>query len=728
MDMKKTKNNFAKHYFINGLSKCSQIAVVCLILHLISFPVTLGIYTVAEYTKSATLEDTAVVFYVLSVIFSAIAIGAGVMMAIGNFSYLHRKYESDTYYSLPLSNKQRFWCDYFSGLASYIVPVVIAQITTFCVSLFTMHFLPDMKKIEAIGYETSLGNVILKIYALAIVLMIMFYTVTVLACVLCGNIVETILSTILLNCIVPGIIALLGFITFNKVQVINWADMILPLLGKTSPAGGIITFLYNSTIIGDRVFQTGYFLKFIMWILFFTVIYAGFGFLLYKKRKAEAVSKPYVFKGYYYTLVSCITFAICSIIPVETVTLIVPMIIVATVMYMIFEMISNRGFKNLKSAFLRNFATIACSLVVIALLNTSWGFGAAQKLPDADDVESVSFDYINAVTRYYGYYSDEICPIEYTDKDIIKLVSSVHEQSVKDMGLKRAIENYSFDYDQNAMYEEQTDNYYKVTYTLKNGKVVTRNLYLSPDEIYKLTEIETTKQYVDNILKILVEQAENYNIIYVNTIDTVYSSEPNFYYDHDEECYVNTNKDFDNFVAELLTALKTDLSSRTLDFIREPEGFYCNLSAGDLSLFVYESDVNIVRVIEKYLVTMEEDDYYYPPNDDGVAYIDEIVKQDFVKEKTNLQMYYAEIWDEDYSYYIRRSDNEEIMAIEKQLMNAIKPYTFDENVQYAVSMNYCGLYGRWYVSSELNEQAQKLFEYAKAENPNNEYTEEVYID
>lgn len=390
MDTKKTKNSFVGHYFCNGLLKNSQITIVCLILHLISFPVTLGIYTVGEYfgehKKFSTVNDVAEVFFVLSVIFTALAVLAGVMIAMGSFSYLHKKHEADMYLSLPLSDRQRFWCDYLSGLVSYVVPVIIAQVVTFCVSLVTMHFLPEMKSFGTSGYDLSLGKVVLELYALAIVVMIMLYTFTVLACVLCGNIFEALLSTVLINGAIPGLLLLLTYISFNKVWSLEWVNSVIPILSKTSPFGAVFSFVYYADLYGDEAFRTGFMLKFMLWILIFTLIFAALSYVLYKSRKAESVSKPYVFKGYYYALISSITFAICSIIPMSFETLIVPIIVVAVVAYMIFKVIANRGFKNVKSSLLRSLATIGFSLLIIEALNTPWGFGIPQRVPDADKI------------------------------------------------------------------------------------------------------------------------------------------------------------------------------------------------------------------------------------------------------------------------------------------------------------------------------------------------------
>lgn len=715
MDMKTTNKSFVRHYFFNGISKCSQTFIVSIILHLISFPITLGVYTYAEHENSLTMHEVTSVFLVLSVIFTGLAVLAGIMNVLGNFSYLHKKHEADTYYSLPLSNGQRFWCDYLSGLFCYIVPVIIAQIVSFGVSLVTMGLLPETRCVND-DYSINIAKVVLMVYALGIVLMIMFYTISVLACVLCGSIFESLLSTVLLNCAVPGLILLVSFICFNRVYSVDWGEMILPVLAKTSPFGGGFVFVYYLDLLQEELFHTGYFLKYISWIIFFSIVYATLSFLLYKKRKAESVSKPYVFKGYYYALITAITFSICAIIPVSFETLVVPIVMVAMVEYMIFEVIANRGFKKVKFSIIRSVVTICCSIFVICILNNSWGFGIITQIPDEDKIKSVEFGYFSASQYAYDYYSDS--GFEYTDKENIDLITTAHKNSVKDITFKKLLKDFSLNYYDNSEYytfDYYNKRSYKVVYKMNNGKIITRHIYLDSSDIYDLCKLETTEEYVENVIS-YVDLMSNlqYSSLGFSNMTTRYWLD-NYDISYDGE-YQNTSSVFKNFSAEITTALKTDLSKRTLEQIRNPQNMYGVFE----EFIIFDSDENVIRVLEKYKSVMESYDYnmtYLYEDEEGNSQYTEapifvrlVANGNFTEDLTNLG-----IMNENTEYY--RCDayygNSEIMELEEKIMSALVPYTFDENIKYAVCLDNSSFNCWMYVPTRFNADVEQLIAYAK---------------
>ena len=100
MAMKQTNNRSAvKHYFFHGIKRNLTISIVCLFLHLISFPVALGslTYFMKKYADDGFYTDTYMldILCTLSVIFTAVAVAAGILMALVNFSYLRKKHEAD---------------------------------------------------------------------------------------------------------------------------------------------------------------------------------------------------------------------------------------------------------------------------------------------------------------------------------------------------------------------------------------------------------------------------------------------------------------------------------------------------------------------------------------------------------------------------------------------------------------------------------------------------------
>lgn len=408
MAMKLFKNPAAKHYFKTGLKKNRKFFVICLILHMISFPLAFAMLSVDVLTDNR--EETMFgIFTALAYVFSTIAILMGVIIAIHSFSYLHKKPETDTYMSLPLSDKQRFFSDYFSGLLTYIAPVMISSVFTF-ISIVIANAVINSNPASGMSigsivydeYTISWAAVVLEVYIIAIVAMIMFYTLITLACTLCGSLFETIVHSFILNGAIPGMIALLCFVMFSRVPGVEYFSITLPIMSKTSPLGAFIGYIVCIAIV-DEVWLFPFFIKFVLWLAAFAALYLGLAFLAYKKRKGEDVAKPYVFKGYYYGILSCMTFAICSIIPIEYGMLIIPMIVVAAVAFLAFEVITSRGFKKFGKSLIKCACTITASILLIGILDNGWGFGAGRRVPDADDVKSVCVRNLETATGIEMY-------------------------------------------------------------------------------------------------------------------------------------------------------------------------------------------------------------------------------------------------------------------------------------------------------------------------------------
>lgn len=105
------------------------------------------------------------------------------LCGISGYSYLHDKTQLDTYHSLPVSRTQLFWSRYLSGMIQFFFPFVIH--TLFCAGIaagrgaFTIETVSSM-----ISYIT-----------LQLVVFVLAYGMTVLAVVLTGNIIVSILGT-----------------------------------------------------------------------------------------------------------------------------------------------------------------------------------------------------------------------------------------------------------------------------------------------------------------------------------------------------------------------------------------------------------------------------------------------------------------------------------------------------------------------------------------------------
>ncbi len=709
MAMKLFKNPAAKHYFKAGLKKNRKFFVICLILHMISFPLAFTMLSI-DIVADKSYDFLFGAFFALSWVFTAIAVLLGVIIAIQNFSYLHKKQETDTYMSLPLSDKQRFFGDYFSGLLTYIAPVIISAVftfITFAIAAAVINANPEcgmsIAPLEYGEHTIGWGQLMIEIYLIAIVAMIMLYTIITLACTLCGSLFETIVHSFILNGAIPGMIALLCFVMFNRVPGVDVLKIMLPIMSKTSPLGAFIGYLNYTDLMNEAVFLFPFFIKFWLWLAVFTVLYVVIAFLAYKKRKAEDVAKPYVFKSYYYAIISCVTFAVCAIIPIGFDILLIPMIVVAAVAFLAFELITNRGFKKFGKSLIKCALTITASILLIGILDNGWGFGIGRRVPDADDVESVTIENMEMVMGVEIDYDG----VEFFEKDAIEAVITAHtkaaDRACDESEFPGILKDYySYDsYNWDRYYGYDYARTTTITYKLKNGSSITRE--------YKFNEEE--RKIISSAALMSKDYARNEADEFVRSNRT-YRDEWNFYITvHDaiqkdeytiatrikglpgDDWMLVSEDEYNTFVKEIAEAIEKDILDRTYEQVMQPYG-YC----GKIGYFAfYEYDENILATLEKYKM--------------HITPISEVVKKlDYIPIRTVS-------FNDDDRFFSDLVQSDRQLEIVKQLLMVVypaernRPSSYYERLEeYSIIIN--GDHFDLFIPDEYSDIARELFDMA----------------
>ncbi len=298
------KKSFFKTHFKNTILENKKFLFIVSVLHLIGYPVIA--FTIRYYSEHPDNTDES--YAIASCIALAIAILSGAIIAISIFNYLYKKSTVDMNLSLPLTTRQRFLSEYFAGLTIYIVPAIIGGLIGTVILLTGKHELMEFLK-----YTIYIGSIV-------IIGMILYYSLTVLILSCCGSLFETILSTLLINAMIPASIYLLSYtIISNDSFGLSSNSLFLNQIFISSPIGNaafIIYFFDNVNMYGNV--NTNLYVHWLIPTLIFTVLIVLLSYFLYKKRKAEQVSKPYVYKFIYYAILFFVTFCIISIFKVST--------------------------------------------------------------------------------------------------------------------------------------------------------------------------------------------------------------------------------------------------------------------------------------------------------------------------------------------------------------------------------------------------------------------------
>ena len=579
------KKSFFKTHFKNTILENKKFLFIVSVLHLIGYPVIA--FTIRYYSEHPDNTDES--YAIASCIALAIAILSGAIIAISIFNYLYKKSTVDMNLSLPLTTRQRFLSEYFAGLTIYIVPAIIGGLIGTVILLTGKHELMEFLK-----YTIYIGSIV-------IIGMILYYSLTVLILSCCGSLFETILSTLLINAMIPASIYLLSYtIISNDSFGLSSNSLFLNQIFISSPIGNaafIIYFFDNVNMYGNV--NTNLYVHWLIPTLIFTVLIVLLSYFLYKKRKAEQVSKPYVYKFIYYAILFFVTFCIISIFKVSTGSSdytaqtdstpidasFFPAVMCSGIVFFIMEIISNRGFKKFWLSILKFAGTITCIYAVLLLCHATNGFGANKYVPLEGAVDNVIIDFDNTSTYNLPIRN------KHTIHDVVSLHEKVIKEKYEDKNTshKEIPESELDQRIKNGALATYNRNNISITYYLKNGSILTREYNVSDEQMEQLyASMMTGRDYAEYCYHKLsysfafrVENDKNArNIEIYNKINQKIST---------------TKLTVDEF-SKLIKAYKNDIENMSAD------SFYTDKIIGtiDLEYPIRESFINTLNFLEEY--------------------------------------------------------------------------------------------------------------------------------
>ncbi|MGN0674825.1 MAG: hypothetical protein ACI4KG_03685, partial [Oscillospiraceae bacterium] len=428
---------------------------------------------------------------------------------------------------------------------TYLAPFLAVQVISLLLTGYGMLFMDGKTFMEIYSpYQKSyvcdifgqIMPILLKLILGSTLCMLMLYTTAVLITVCCGSKFESIAYTILINVIIPSTILCVMFSMLDSLYGINAEVPGVKAIMYTSVAGGVIA---TTDWASQGDYMMGNSMNYGIWALIFFLITAALGtlaFFLYKKRRAEQVSKPFVFKLAYYIIITGAMFCIVSCFVMAEST-VIPAIITTAIIYMIFEVVTNRGFKRFWLSIIKYAVTVAAAYAVIIIGIQTEGFGAVQRIPSASSVKSIELSYGGFYGDFsnlnnYDYYSfgNSDAPLLIKDKTNIDTIVDAHHAIIDFYNEHKTLSSYSNYYELNdviddSAYLTQSNSYLLIKYNLKNGGSFTRRYYgHSADAAEILGRLDITDEYKRQIAekyknKILDAKKEFENYIGSTEID-----------------------------------------------------------------------------------------------------------------------------------------------------------------------------------------------------------------
>lgn len=539
----------ALHNWRQNVLGDKKLFIILAVLHLIAAPAVMLAMIISVYTGQKDIDA----YGVIGTMTTALAGFLGIFPAVDSFSCLHNKSVVDMRLSLPLNAKQRFFSNYFSGLFTYIAPFLGAQVVSLLLTGYGLIFMEGrtfyheyvgadgvLEKVPFVcDYFTYAAPMLLKLILCGLLAMLMLYTVTVLITVCCGSKFESIAYTILINAVLPLTVVCVTNSIFGDLYGIEPYAPMYRLIAFTTVAGGIF-FAIDWAAAGGGLLGTVD-INPAMWTVVFLIITAAIGalaFFLYGKRRAEQVSKPFVFKLVYYVIITCAMFCLVSTLLTDSTVGLIPAIIITAIVYMIFEVVTNRGFKRFWVSIIKYAFTFLAAFAVVLVGDKTGGFGAVTRIPSESSVVSVEiggfgytgvyglFSYADSYFRDYNYYGgndsyDALrAPIVFSDKESIKAVLDAH----------RAMIDFYTEYGETDRFSSYATvrKDFNIRYHLTGGRTLERSYsFYDAQAMNALARLDLTEEYKSAV-------AEKYKNI-ISRIPEMYKSELEYNRENNKE-------------------------------------------------------------------------------------------------------------------------------------------------------------------------------------------------
>ena len=466
------------HNFRFNVKDNMKLMIVIFVLHFAAAPLLL--ITMLTQLAASHSPDIDGGFIAAAVIGTGLAAAAGMICALSVFKYLYKKSAVDMRLSLPMTTGQRFVSDFLSGLFIYVVPFIGAELISLLLTLIG-HLAFDGKLITEktvlengeINYYSWKCHVFEELYPFiwrtilgGLMLMVMFYVITVIAAGCCGNIFESAAYDILLCGLVPLAVVLAVSTVSQNIKGFSENTYLIKLVPWCGPFGGAYGLVIAlESLRYDLNYEYGYNdygLGFGKWFIIFTLITAALGFaayLIYRKRKAEDTGKPVVFGIFYHIIMTVGIFSLCYLMIMNGTQNFVPVFVISFIIYFVMHVIRNRGFGKIVKGLVIYAVTVLLSVGSFLLLNDTKCFGAGDFVPAADKVTK-------AETRYTGQLENTYITskkYEIRDPEALRILTQVHRDIID-----------SYNSDSDIGFNCYMEDGLLIKYTLSSGRTVTR--------------------------------------------------------------------------------------------------------------------------------------------------------------------------------------------------------------------------------------------------------------
>lgn len=590
------KTSFFWTRYLNNLKDNRKSLIVNIILNILGLPAMSIATMIMFWAESNDIEDMVeagcMTFFFIGFCALGVIVLMGATVALSQYKYLYKKTITDMNYSLPLNGTQRFFADYLSGLTIYVVSLVISIIVSLIMLGIGQIFIDMNEMWEMMPF-------MLEIALIVIMAMIQYYSITVFALTFCGNGFESHFSVIAFIVMIPATIGCLwlAIIETSGFGIASQAIFTKGIFTSTNPAGAFAFFVQFVEAYDDSYYdshkeslsKTAFMLvEWVFTMLVSVAVYVCSAWQLHKFRKAEDVSKPYVYRSFFYAIMTMVVFCILSLF-ITFKGFIFAGIVICAVIWFVMEIITRRGFKKFWTAAVGFVVSVVSVFAICGICKVTDGFGASRHIPSA-----LSVDYVTIDMGGYSYDTLKLDGIRFKDKDVIKETIALNKDIVDRHFNKQ---NYSY----NEVNKSESDYYYRsgidveieLTYSGMTGSKTMRSYTAYSGLLDNLTKaILLSDEYAEYSASQLgsrsyhdIQLSSTYNL---NLCDSLYNS-------------VKHSPVTERQMNEIRKAYETDMKNMTEDELINGK-VYCYIS----NYWVLESFENTIKVLDADIKSIED--------------------------------------------------------------------------------------------------------------------------
>ena len=421
--------NYFGTYFGYKLKKCRAQIVIFTILNFIGtimVALTMKKYfaetrTIAEASQDSPFIINTFSGFLTPVIFCAIvSVIMIVVTTARSFKIYHNRAAMDTLGCLPLSYGQRFWGDLLSGLTVNFISFIPFVI----ISIFILNSAkPDVNFIVESGFKYFSGfnkipDMLIKVMIMLMIVYIGIYAVTVFVSSACGKLGTSVVFSLIMIAVLPGIFMSYGDFFFSFVKGADWTEEMAGSVGMLPPLGPIIMLCmnYNSTVGFDIKLITDRPI-FLIINLIITALFIVGAYFIGKRRKAERVGQGFVYNSVHQVLSLTLAAMLIGVFSYKykSENGFADILMIALFSFLIYgalELAQSKSFKGFGKTVLKYAAVFAVCFTFLTVIKNTASFNCYKKLPKESEVKQVyiSGDYFGNnffVNKGFYYRSEE---------------------------------------------------------------------------------------------------------------------------------------------------------------------------------------------------------------------------------------------------------------------------------------------------------------------------------